>query len=112
MRFEGDCGRMIRLAKISGNAKKQLIFSVDEKNKAFSLEQDVNAQEIFELLQFEKGTKYQLAKGDSGAIADRTFDAFYDLIDGIIKQINSLVDEDPISVSKLSSDSILQAKES
>jgi hypothetical protein len=45
---------MARSIHISGDVNKQLAVKVDETKKEFSLDRDISAKEIFDVLQFKK----------------------------------------------------------
>jgi hypothetical protein len=81
---------MIRSIHINGNENKQLTVKVDDMERQFSLDQDISAKELFDILQFKKGDTYNVAKGESGAIPQTAFDAFCGLLSDIAQQISAI----------------------
>jgi hypothetical protein len=83
---------MARSIYISGDESKQLTVKVDDVDKQFSLDQDISAKELFDILQFKMGDIYDVVRGDPGAIPQAAFDALCKLMDDIAEQISAIAD--------------------
>lgn len=80
---------------IKGSTEKQaIVIDIDNNKFEFDLSQDIKAQSIFDLLNFNKGDTYQLDKGVCGTVAPSSFDAFCDLMQAICDKANGLFEQD------------------
>lgn len=85
---------MTRTLKINGDSDKQIVtISLDDNAKAFDLSEDISAESIYAVLDYKRGSRYEVEPGENGSIDKTAFEAFCGLLNSIVEKTNEYADE-------------------
>ena len=85
---------MTRTLRINGDSEKPIVtISLDDHKKEFDLSEDINAEGIYAILDYKRGSRYKVEPGENGSIDKTAFEAFCGLLDSIAKKTNEYADE-------------------
>ena len=84
--------REIRIA-IEGNQQEEIILTNSEGKQLTIKDNSTNAKALFEILDFEPGSKYEIDVKDAGKVKQKVFDEFVSLLEGIKNGVNGLLDD-------------------
>lgn len=86
---------MARVIKITveGNQQEEIVLSNSEGKQVVIKDNSTNAKTLFELFDFEPGSKYEIDVQDAGKVKQKVFAEFVSLLEGIRDGINKLLEE-------------------
>lgn len=89
---------MARQFKVEGTDEGAIRISVDGKPITLSVDSDIQAEDIYNSLQYQPKDTYVFEDGGAGKVAQAPYEAFRDFLSEIVTQINNLAgngDEEP-----------------
>ena len=78
---------------IEGNQQEEIVLSNSEGKQFVIKDNSTNAKTLFELFDFEPGSKYEIDVQDAGKVKQKVFDEFVSLLEGVRDGINKLLEE-------------------
>ena len=89
---------MARQFKVEGTNDGTIRISVDGKQTILSVDRDIQAEDIYNSLQYQPKDTYVFEDGGAGKVEQPPYEAFRDFLKEIVTQVNNLAgngDEEP-----------------
>ncbi len=83
---------MARQFKVEGTDEGAIRISVDGKPTTLSVDSDIQAEDIYNSLQYQPKDTYVFEDGGAGKVAQAPYEAFRDFLKDIVTQVNKLAD--------------------
>lgn len=83
---------MAKQFKVEGTEEGTISISVDGKSTILSVDADIQAESIFNSLQYQPKDTYVFEDGGAGKVEQAPYDAFRDFLENIVAQVNELAD--------------------
>lgn len=81
---------MVKQFKVEGTEEGTISISVDGKSTTLSVDADIQAESIYNSLQYQPKDTYVFEDGGAGKMAQAPYDAFRDFLKDIVTQVNKL----------------------
>lgn len=81
---------MAKQFKVEGTEEGTISISVDGKSTILSIDTDIQAESIFNSLQYQPKDTYVFEDGGAGKVEQAPYDAFRDFLENIVAQVNEL----------------------
>lgn len=85
---------MARQFKVEGTDDGTICISVDGKQTILSVDSDIQAEDIYNSLQYQPKDTYVFEDGGAGKVAQAPYEAFRDFLKEIVTQVNKLAEDD------------------
>lgn len=83
---------MAKQFKVEGTDEGAIRISVDGEQTILSVDSDIQAEDIYNSLQYQPKDTYDFEDGGAGKVAQAPYEAFRDFLREIVTQINKLSD--------------------
>lgn len=91
---------MARQFKVEGTDDGTIRISVDGKPTILSVDGDIQAEDIYNSLQYQPKDTYVFEDGGAGKVAQAPYEAFRDFLKEIVTQVNKLAEDDDEEVDE------------
>lgn len=85
---------MAKQFKVEGTDEGAICISVDGKPTILSVDSDIQAEDIYNSLQYQPKDTYVFEDGGAGKVAQAPYEAFRDFLKEIVIQVNKLAEDD------------------
>lgn len=83
---------MARKFKVEGTDGGTICISVDGKQTILSVDRDIQAEDIYNSLQYQPKNTYVFEDGGAGKVEQAPYEAFRDFLKEIVTQVNKLAE--------------------